>query len=407
MTKAKDYFLKIFTDKIVGIAIVLIIQLILLELFDTSPTKFIKQLWFSTFHSFNGYRPLIIETLITLNRFLIGFSFAIITAIPLGILLGRNKLINNIFKIPIETLRPIPSAIIIPLLIMLIGIGEGMKYLVVWYGAFWPLLIFTKESSNNIDPILIQTGEIFHLSKKEIMKELVLPSTLPHIISGAKAAISIGLLLAITVEMIAGGKTSGIGYFILDSERQYDYSGFFSGVLIIGIVGYLMNLGIEKMEKLLLSKKYSYLKPIGHDDSNLSSFFNIFPKKRSIIKKKIAINKSISEQIINNHLEIPFKREVFVNNNIYPNSDIHIAVHYVDREVQDRYALMHSHKFDEINLIIGNEMNEPLKYEIMSDKEVMIVESPCSVYIPKGVSHTANAIGGKGIFICIIKDGDI
>jgi ABC-type nitrate/sulfonate/bicarbonate transport system permease component len=251
---------KIIRNNFPGIIIIFLIQWFLLAIVRTSPITFIETLWRSTFHSTYDYEPLIIEVGFTLRRFFVGFLLAVLTAIPLGLIVGRNKIIGNIFKLPIEAMRPIPAAVTIPLLIVLIGIGEEMKYMVVWYGAFWPLLIFTKESSRNIDNVLIETGKMFQLSKCEIIKEIVFPATLPYIIAGAKTALSIGLLLTITVEMFAGGQTTGIGYFIYDSERRFDFSSFFSGVFILGIIGYLLNLAFERIEREFYRKNYGYLK---------------------------------------------------------------------------------------------------------------------------------------------------
>jgi len=407
--KKNENVLRILRDNFLGVIIIVVLQLVLLEVFNTSPETFIKVLWRSLFHSTFDYQPLIIEIGITLRRFFIGFLLALVTAIPFGLIIGRNKIIGKIFEFPIEAMRPIPSAVIIPLLIMLIGIGEEMKYLVVWYGAFWPLLIFTKESSNNIDHVLLETGKMYQLSNREIIKEIVLPATLPNIIAGAKTALSIGLLLAITVEMIAGGQTTGIGYFILDSERRFDYSSFFCGVIVLGTTGYLLNLIFERIERALYKKNYGYLKTVDSENSIINYWFRPIIKKINDRKSKIIVSEPFEERKLHNHKALPYKREVYVNNLLLPGSDMHIAIHHIKKgvKISEKYAISHSHNNDEINILLETNGSNPLRFEIENTDEPIIATAPCSIYIPKNTKHAVNVIDGEGIYICIIKRGNL
>lgn len=101
------------------------------------------------------------------------------------------------------------------------------------------------------------------------------------------------------------------------------------------------------------------------------------------------------------HKEAPIKRLSMLNKSIIPESDTHIAVHFVDASKKfPEYSQIHEHDHDEINLILSE--NSQLTFEVKLDDETYEVTSPSTIFIPKGLQHSAHAISGKGIFVCII-----
>jgi ABC-type nitrate/sulfonate/bicarbonate transport system permease component len=197
---------------------------------------------------------------ITTRRFMLGYFLALMTAVPFGIIVGRIKSLNAIFNLPIELLRPIPSAVVIPLGIAFLGIGDYMKVFVIWFGAFWPMLVVTRDTCSKLDPTLLETAEVFHLSRTRTMLTIVLPATIPPIMATARAAMAIALLLAVTVEMISGGDPSGLGFFIVDSQRSFQQGKMLAGVMILAVFGYLLNMGFRTIESTIYQKRFNYLK---------------------------------------------------------------------------------------------------------------------------------------------------
>ncbi len=101
------------------------------------------------------------------------------------------------------------------------------------------------------------------------------------------------------------------------------------------------------------------------------------------------------------HSNAPIKRLSMLNKTLIPQSDTHIAVHFVDASMSlPKYSKLHKHDHDEINLILSEDSN--LTYEIQFEDESYQVTSPSTIFIPKGIKHSAQAISGKGIFVCII-----
>lgn len=120
-------------------------------------------------------------------------------------------------------------------------------------------------------------------------------------------------------------------------------------------------------------------------------------------KYKKFIQKGIEESLdkIPFHGKAPIRRLSMLSKNLVTESDTHIAVHFVDATTNlPKYSKSHKHNHDEINLILSE--NSKLQYEIQLEDERYTVSSPSTVFIPKGMNHSAQAISGKGIFVCII-----
>lgn len=218
---------------------------------------FIKVLFSTLFSLVKG------DLIITLKRFLIAYMLVISLSIPIGLSLGRYKNIFSVFRPTIEFFRVIPSAIVIPILLSLnfFGLGDTMKIFVIFLGALWPSLVNTIDGARNVDTSFIDTGKVYNLTQFQILKTIIFPASLPHILSGARISLSISLLLAITVEMLAPGSPTGIGYYILDMERSFKFVKMATAILLVAIIGILLNLLFSFVEKCLRKCYGDYIKP--------------------------------------------------------------------------------------------------------------------------------------------------
>ncbi len=105
------------------------------------------------------------------------------------------------------------------------------------------------------------------------------------------------------------------------------------------------------------------------------------------------------------HDDAPIKRLSMLSKTLIPQSDTHVAVHFVDASKDlPKYSKLHKHNHDEINLILSEDSE--LRYEIQFEDESYKVTSPSTIFIPKGINHSAQAISGKGIFVCVILSND-
>ena len=154
-------------------------------------------------------------------------------------MLGYFRFLHSLLATSIELLRPMPSVAIIPVAILLLGIGDGMIVSVTVYASVWPILINTIDGVRSVDPTLIDTGRTFGLSSWRILRQIILPAASPYIVTGLRIGLSIALILVTTAEMIAGSK--GLGFFILDEERAMNSANMYAGIVVVALLGYTLN----------------------------------------------------------------------------------------------------------------------------------------------------------------------
>ena len=175
----------------------------------------------------------------TLRRFVEGYLLAGTIAVTLGIVLGYFRFAHSLLEMLIEFLRPMPSVAIIPVAILLLGIGDSMIVAVTVYASTWPILVNTIEGVRHIERTLIDTGRTFGLARRRILWQIILPAASPYIVTGLRVSLSIALILVTTAEMIAGSK--GLGFFILDEERAFRSSNMYAGIILVAVLGYALN----------------------------------------------------------------------------------------------------------------------------------------------------------------------
>jgi len=176
---------------------------------------------------------------VTLGRFLQGYLLAATIAVTLGVVLGYFRLLRSLLGTSIEFLRPMPSVAIIPVAILMLGLGDSMIVAVTVYASVWPILINTIDGVHHIDSTLVDTGRTFGLSRRQILWQIILPAASPYVVTGLRIGLSIALILVTTAEMVAGSK--GLGFFILDEERAMNSANMYAGIVFVALLGYLLN----------------------------------------------------------------------------------------------------------------------------------------------------------------------
>ena len=143
-----------------------------------------------------------------------------------------------------------PRAAYIPVAILFLGIGNEMKIFIVFLACLFPVLLNTYGGVRGVDPVLVDTGRTFGLSRLSALRQIIFPAVLPNILTGMRISLGIALIVAIVAEMITGN--SGIGYYILDMQRTFRVPEMFAGIFTLGVLGFLINFGFLKLEHHLL-----------------------------------------------------------------------------------------------------------------------------------------------------------
>lgn len=199
-----------------------------------------------------------LQILTSLKRAAIGYALAAAVFIPLGILMGLFDRCRRALEVVVEMLRPIPPPVIIPVALLVFGLGDEMKVFVIFFSCAWPILLNTLDGVRNIDPLLLNTARSFGLSHGRIIWRVVLPAASPQIATGLRISLPITLILVVISEMV--GSADGIGYFILDAQRRFRVAQMYAGMLALAILGYALNLLFDFAHRTLLAWHWGMLR---------------------------------------------------------------------------------------------------------------------------------------------------
>ena len=176
---------------------------------------------------------------VSLLRMAAGFGISAALGISCGLLIGYHRAVFNLTEPLIEFCRPTPVSAIIPIVILLFGIGNEMKIFIVAWASFWPILVNTIDGVRGVDRVLLHTARVFGVTPWELFRKVILHAASPHIVTGMRVSVAISLIVTVIAEMLAGN--NGIGYFVLDAERSFRIPEMYAGVFSLASVGYLLN----------------------------------------------------------------------------------------------------------------------------------------------------------------------
>ena len=183
----------------------------------------------------------------SLQRSFIGFGLAIIVAIPLGFLMGWYNRFEKYTDLVIQTLRNTSLFALLPLFILLLGIGETSKIAIVFYAAVWYMLINTISGVKSVDPLYIKAARSMGVSDADLFKKIILPASIPSIIAGARLSAKSSVMVVIAAEMLAA--KSGLGYFVQDAQLMFRIPEMYAGILTLAIIGLSINYLLVWIEK--------------------------------------------------------------------------------------------------------------------------------------------------------------
>jgi ABC-type nitrate/sulfonate/bicarbonate transport system permease component len=179
-----------------------------------------------------------------------GFTIAVVLGVSLGMVLGRSRRARRASAPIVEFLRAIPPPALLPFAILVIGVGASMKIFIIAFVCLWPVLLNTIDGAAGIDPTLEDTTRVYGINKRDNLLRVVLPAAAPQIFAGLRTAVSLALILMVISEMVAS--TNGIGYFVLQSQRTFAIPEMWSGILLLGILGYMLNGTFVMIERRVL-----------------------------------------------------------------------------------------------------------------------------------------------------------
>ncbi len=191
-----------------------------------------------------------LHILISLYRIAAAMFLALLTAVPLGILAGRNKAARSILSPLSYLLYPVPKIAFLPVLMILFGLGDLPKILLVGMILFFPVFIAVRDSVLDLPQEYDYIAKVFRLGRKKILKDIILPGILPRILSSIR--ISIGISLAVLFFSENFATSYGIGYYIMNSWIMANYPRMYVGIIFLSITGVTLYLFVDKLEKKIV-----------------------------------------------------------------------------------------------------------------------------------------------------------
>ena len=190
------------------------------------------------------------DLLPSLARLLAGYAIAAVVGVAAGVLLGVSRTARRTVEPVIEFARAIPPPALIPAAIVALGVGDVMRVSIIALACVWPILLNTIDGVAGVERTLLETARSYGARRRDLLRSVILPAALPRIFAGLRTSLSIAIVVMVVSEMVAS--TDGIGFFILESQSSFAISEMWSGVVLLGILGYLLNLGFTSVERRVL-----------------------------------------------------------------------------------------------------------------------------------------------------------
>jgi ABC-type nitrate/sulfonate/bicarbonate transport system permease component len=188
----------------------------------------------------------------SLERIGLGYAIAVVAGIALGIPLGLSKWGRKAAMPHIEYWRAIPPPALLPISIVLLhSIGNVQKVAFIAFFCLFPVLLNTIDGVRGIDPTLVDTGRSYGMGRFERVWRIVLPAALPQISAGMRNSLSLAVITMVLAEYFSS--TSGIGYVLLISKNTFQLAPMWAAIVLIGLLGYLLNVLFLLAERRLLA----------------------------------------------------------------------------------------------------------------------------------------------------------
>lgn len=183
---------------------------------------------------------------ISLQRAALGFGLAVVVALPLGVLMGRYARFEQVTDLMVQTLRNTSQFALLPVFIMLLGIGEASKVAICFYSSVFFLLVNTIAGVKSVDPLLLKAARSMGASDLDIFVKVILPASIPSVAAGARLAVKASIVAVIGAEMLAA--QSGLGYLIHQSQLMMETPDMYAGILTLTFIGLAVNYLLVALE---------------------------------------------------------------------------------------------------------------------------------------------------------------
>lgn len=237
-----------FLTKSVAIAALLVVweaapRLNLVDRTFLPPFSEVLDAWFGLL----GNGQLASNTQASLTRSLSGFGLAVVIGVPLGLLIGWYRPVADLLSPLLELFRNTAALALLPVFVLILGIGETSKISIVLYACVWPVLLNTISAVRSVDPTLLRLARSLDLSAPRLFQKVILPASVPAVFTGIRLAGAVSVLVLVAAEMV--GAKAGLGYLINASQFNFAIPQMYAGIVSVSVIGLVFNQLLVALER--------------------------------------------------------------------------------------------------------------------------------------------------------------
>ncbi|MGD7001904.1 ABC transporter permease [Corynebacterium halotolerans] len=216
-------------------------------LFVPAPHEAVLRFW----DEFIVGDAIVAHTFPSLFRALCGLGLAIVIGIAVGVVLGTSTILTGLFQPLVHLGRSLPSPALLGVFFFLFGVGDAPKVFLIAFAVVWPILLNTIDGVGAVGETRSQAAQVFRIPAHRVLASIVLPGASPKIFAGIRTSMSYALIMMIISELQRS--ENGLGYMLVQAQRNFDFSTFFAVLIMLVIIGVIFNVIFKTIEHRVLA----------------------------------------------------------------------------------------------------------------------------------------------------------
>lgn len=186
----------------------------------------------------------------TVEELVLGVAIGVVAGMVVGCLIGASGLVRSMSRAVVEFLRTLPAAALLPAGLVMLGTGTTMRVLITAFVCVWPVALNVVDGLDRFDPVALATARVYRLTFVQRWRLVLLPGIARELFVGIRNAVALGIIMVVIAEMFTS--SGGIGHFMSQAQQDFDLKGMWSGIVVLGLLGIVLNKLVEQAERVVL-----------------------------------------------------------------------------------------------------------------------------------------------------------
>lgn len=186
----------------------------------------------------------------SMYRFVIGYLISVVLGVAVGLLIGNVNILFRLVNPVVQMIRPIAPVAWMPIIVLLIGIGDAPAIAIIFLAGFFPVMLTTASATHKVDEIYLKVARNYGISRTKTVFQIILPAIFPQIANSLHIALGSSWIFLVSGEMV--GTQSGLGYMIIDARNNLRTDILLATMLVIGVIGFVLDILIGRFELSVL-----------------------------------------------------------------------------------------------------------------------------------------------------------